>query len=205
MAPARPLRADARRSREQILVAAEVAFARDGIEASLEAIAKDAGVGSATLHRHFRSRRQLVEAVFAERTEAVIAEATELATTNPPGPALFYWLRSVLRVIVDNRGLAVALLPVPDGAATDSSCHARLTEAADRLLESARETGDIRADITTSDVLSLVNAIALLAEQPGPVDLDAERLLGLTITGIGPAACADHSSLAGATEEQSAE
>ncbi|ADB29233.1 transcriptional regulator, TetR family [Kribbella flavida DSM 17836] len=190
MTPDRRLRADARRSREQILRAAEVAFARDGFEASLEAIAKDAGVGSATLHRHFRSRRQLVEAVFHERTEAVIGEATQLATTNPPGPALYYWLRSVLRVTVENRGLAVALLPLPEGTPTDSSCHSRLTDVAEGLIEAARATGDIRADVTAADVLSLVNAIALLAEQPGCTHLDAERLLGLTITGIGPEACA---------------
>jgi AcrR family transcriptional regulator len=190
MSPDRPLRADARRSRDQILLAAEAAFARNGIEASLEAIAKDAGVGSATLHRHFRSRRQLVEAVFQERLEAVIGEASRLSTTEPPGPALFHWLHAVLRLTVENRGLAVALLPLPDSAPTDSSCHGELTDAAESLLGSARASGDVRADVIADDVLALVNAIALLAEQPGCTHVDAERLLGLTITGIGPHTCA---------------
>jgi AcrR family transcriptional regulator len=182
------LRADARRSREQIVQAAETAFQRDGVDASLEAIAKDAGVGSATLHRHFRSRRQLAEAVFQERTEAVAAVADRLKAEYEPGPALFQWLRAVLEYAVANRGLVTTLLPPPDEEADAEVCGRQaLAAAADSLLSAARAAGAVRADVTAADVLALVNAMSLLAEQDPTADV--QRLLGLAVTGIGPSPC----------------
>ncbi|MBP2471938.1 AcrR family transcriptional regulator [Crossiella equi] len=182
------LRADARRSRERIVQAAETAFHQHGVNASLEAIAKDAGVGSATLHRHFRSRRELVEAVFQGSTEAVAAEATRLAAEEAPGPALFHWLQAVLRYTLANRGLATTLVPLPEETHSARCGHDTLGNAAEPLLAAAKADGQVRADITVVDVLSLVNAISLLADQdPGA---DAERLLGLAITGIAPGPCA---------------
>ncbi|MGI5499024.1 TetR/AcrR family transcriptional regulator [Lentzea sp. CA-135723] len=181
------MRADAQRSRERITQAARTAFGRHGVNASLEAIAKDAGVGSATLHRHFRSRRELVEAVFQDSTTAVAAAAADLATAQPPGPALFHWLQAVLRYTMANRGLAITLVP-PDDVAYEGYCgHDALEAAAEPLLEAAKSADQVRADVTTADVLSLVNAVSLLAERdPGA---DAERLLGLAITGIAPSSC----------------
>ncbi|MCX2946859.1 TetR/AcrR family transcriptional regulator [Lentzea sp. NEAU-D7] len=184
------LRADAQRSRERIVQAAETAFRQHGVDASLEAIAKDAGVGSATLHRHFRSRRELVEAVFEGSTNAVAAEAARLAAEQPPGPALFHWLQAVLRYTLTNRGLATTLVPLPDENHEGSCGHDALGAAAEPLLAAAKAAGQVRADVTAADVLALVNAISLLADRdPGA---DAERLLGLAITGIAPSACTGH-------------
>ncbi|MFD9958967.1 TetR/AcrR family transcriptional regulator [Amycolatopsis sp. NPDC059020] len=181
----RTLRADARRSREQIVQAAETAFQRYGVDASLEAIAKDAGVGSATLHRHFRSRRQLAEAVFQERTEAVAAVADRLKAEQEPGPALFHWLRAALEYTVANRGLVMTLLPPSDDDAPTKVCgHQTLAAAADSLLSAAQAAG---ADVTVADTLALVNAMSLLAEQDATADV--RHLLGLAITGIGPGPC----------------
>lgn len=181
----RTLRADARRSREQIVQAAETAFQRYGVDASLEAIAKEAGVGSATLHRHFRSRRQLAEAVFQERTEAVAAVADRLKAEQEPGPALFHWLRAALEYTVMNRGLVMTLLPPSEEDAHTMVCGRQaLAAAADSLLSAAQAASAVRADVTVADTLALVNAMSLLAEQDATADV--QHLLGLAITGIGP-------------------
>ncbi|GLY47702.1 TetR/AcrR family transcriptional regulator [Lentzea sp. NBRC 102530] len=184
------LRADALRSRERIVRAAEAAFRRHGVDASLEAIAKDAGVGSATLHRHFRSRRELVEAVFQDSTGAVAAEASRLAAEHPPGPALFHWLQAVLDHTLANRGLATTLVPAADEHHGGFCGHDALEAAVAPLLVAAKGAGQVRADVTVGEVLSLVNAISLLADHdPGA---DPERLLGLAITGFGPRQCEQH-------------
>ncbi|MFC7643282.1 TetR/AcrR family transcriptional regulator [Streptosporangium lutulentum] len=80
------MRADARRNHDRILVAASAAIAQHGAEASLEEIARHAGVGSATLHRHFPSRQALLEAVFRDRVETLCAKASELAAASTPAP-----------------------------------------------------------------------------------------------------------------------
>jgi AcrR family transcriptional regulator len=180
------LRADAQRSRDQIVRAAEAAFQRHGVDASLEAIAKDAGVGSATLHRHFRSRRQLAEAVFQERTAAVAALAGQLRAEQKPGPALFHWLQAALEYTVANRGLVMTLLPPSDEDA-ETCGHDTLAAAAESLVVEAKADGQVRAEVTVVDVLSLVNAVSLLAEQDATADV--RRLLGLAIKGIGPSPC----------------
>ncbi|WP_394618675.1 TetR/AcrR family transcriptional regulator [Lentzea sp. JNUCC 0626] len=184
------LRADALRSREQIVRAAKGAFRRQGVDASLEAIAKDAGVGSATLHRHFRSRRDLVEAVFQDSTTAIAAEAGRLAAEHPPGPALFHWLQAVLAYTLANRGLATTLIPAADEHHEGFCGHDALEAAAAAPLAAAKAAGQVRADVTVAEVLSLVNAISLLADHdPGA---DPERLLGLAITGFAPGQCEQH-------------
>ncbi|MFE0022265.1 TetR/AcrR family transcriptional regulator [Amycolatopsis sp. NPDC059021] len=195
----RTLRADARRSREQIVQAAETAFRRYGADASLEAIAKDAGVGSATLHRHFRSRRQLAEAVFQERTEAVAAVADRLKAEREPGPALVHWLRAALEYAVANRGLVMTLLPPSDEDTATKVCgHQILAAAADSLLSAAQAAGAVRADVTVADTLALVNAMSLLAEQDATADV--HHLLELAITGIGPSPSGPGSSRPAAGE-----
>ncbi|HEU4946028.1 MAG TPA: helix-turn-helix domain-containing protein, partial [Kribbella sp.] len=81
----RPLRADAQRNRDQILAAASAAFSKCGLEATLEGIAKDAGVGIGTLYRHFPTRDDLVAAVFHDRIDELEALAEELLTSESPG------------------------------------------------------------------------------------------------------------------------
>ena len=137
------LRADARRNRERILAAAGTSFAEHGAGASLEQIARRAGVGSATLHRHFPSRQTLLEAVFRERVATLCAAAAELQETTDPGPALITWLQAVGAHAVSNRGLAASLM----SGARDSdptlgaTCHALIIEAGDALLVRARRAG----------------------------------------------------------------
>ncbi len=178
----RPRRADAARNYDQLVAAASEAFARDGADASLEEIARRAGVGSATLHRHFPSRQALLNAVFHDRVEVLCRQARELAGGSDPGPALTDWLRSVGAYAASTRGLASSLLP-----ATDNACHRMMEEAGDELLTRARETGAVRAEVSISDLLTLVVAISMTVEhRPGADGSEAERLLGLALTGIHP-------------------
>jgi AcrR family transcriptional regulator len=178
----RPRRADARRNYDQLVGAASAAFAREGADASLEEIARQAGVGSATLHRHFPSRQALLNAVFHDRVELLCAQARDLAGRPDPGPALTDWLRSVSAYATTTRGLASSLVP-----ATDNACHRMMEEAGDELLTRARETGAVRAEVSISDLLTLVVAISMTVEhRPGADGGEAERLLDLALTGIHP-------------------
>lgn len=184
----RPMRADARRNRDRILAAAEAAIARDGADASLEEIARRAGVGSATLHRHFPSRRALLEAVFHGRVEALCARAHGLAGNSEPGPALVAWLRAVGAYVADTRGLAASLL---DGARDGDpprgdTCYAMIADAGGRLLRRAREAGAVSPGVSIDDLLALVNAISLAAEQGPNGAAEADRLLALALDGIRP-------------------
>jgi AcrR family transcriptional regulator len=122
----RPMRADAQRNYDRILAAAGAAIARDGADASLEKIARRAGVGSATLHRHFPSRQALLEAVFRAKVEALCHKARSLTTDPDPGVALVTWLRqarairpgvAIVELLKLANAIAMATEREPDGAA----------------------------------------------------------------------------------------
>ncbi|HWS36474.1 MAG TPA: TetR family transcriptional regulator [Actinoplanes sp.] len=166
------MRSDARRNYERILAAAVAEVAATGADASLEKIARDAGVGSATLHRHFANRQALMEAVFHDRVETLCAQAGDLTLTD--------WLRAVAEFGATTRGLAASLLAA--GATADSGCEAMLTDAGGALLRQAQQSGEVRAGVAITDLLTLVNAISL-ATQDGP---EAIRLLDLALKGVAP-------------------
>jgi AcrR family transcriptional regulator len=166
------MRADARRNRDRLVSVASEVVAEQGAEASLEEIARRAGVGSATLHRHFPSRRALLDAVFAERVTALCDMGAEQLTAADPRDALVRWLRELVRHAVRNRGLATSLLK-----GTGDSCHVRILATGEALVARAR----LRADVTTGDLLKLANGVALAAADDEEV---ADRLLTLVITGL---------------------
>jgi AcrR family transcriptional regulator len=176
------VRADARRNYDQILAAAEAEIARSGADASLEKIARDAGVGSATLHRHFPSRQSLLEAVFHDRVEGLCARARELSTAADPGRALADWLREVAVYGATTRGLAESILYAAPAA---SDCEAMLLDAGGELLRRAQSAEAVRPDVAILDLLTMANAVSLATRSAD----DATRLLTLAIEGIsGPPA-----------------
>lgn len=190
--PGRPMRADARRNYERILAAAGSAVAQHGVEASLEEIARHAGVGSATLHRHFSSRRVLLEAIFRDRVEALCAKARGLAAEPDPGAALVTWLHAVAAHAVTNKGLGAALMPAAgdgdgDGdPALGETCHTLIVNAGGELLVRAHEAHAVHPDVTITQLLKLVGAIALATEHNSDGAAEAERLLTLVIDGVSP-------------------
>src|SRR3954453_1295408 len=108
----RPLRADAQRNRDQILSAAARAFSRCGLEATLEGIAKDAGVGIGTLYRHFPTRELLIEAAYRNEVGAVCEAAPEVLDKLPPTEALRTWMDRYIDYMTRKLGMADALRAV---------------------------------------------------------------------------------------------
>ena len=182
--PAKPLRADGRRNRARIIDAAREAVARDGADASLEQVARAAGVGSATLHRHFSSRSDLLQAVFHDDVEQLCRRAGVLAEALPAQRALTQWLAELTARTAATRGLAASLV-APDAPAstgsTQSACYAALRAAGAVLLSSATAAGGTRPGVTVDDLLDLVNAVSLVKEGDGPA---ASHLFTLVQHGI---------------------
>src|SRR5947209_2599848 len=106
----RPQRADARRNRERLLAAAELTFTERGPDASLEEVARRAGVGIGTLYRHFPTRRALVEAVLADQIDALQKQAEALLDSPTPGDAFATWLRAQMQGAMSCRGLAASAM-----------------------------------------------------------------------------------------------
>jgi AcrR family transcriptional regulator len=173
------MRADARRNRDRLLAVAGEVVAEQGADASLEEIARRAGVGSATLHRHFRSRQALLEAVFRDRVAALCAHGEELLAAPDPGAALITWLHGVVAHAAANRGLGPALVLSAD---LGSSAHSAILGAGGALLDRAQRNRSVRPDVRIDDLFCLVNAISAAAEQDPAL---ADRLLALALEGVG--------------------
>ncbi|MFF1837563.1 TetR/AcrR family transcriptional regulator [Streptomyces sp. NPDC058231] len=183
--PVRPMRADARRNYDRLLGEARAAFAEHGTDASLEDIARRAGVGIGTLYRHFPNRHALMNAVFQEAVASLLTRSQELAEADRPCEGLVEWLGAIITHAGEYRGLAQALMSTSrDENSALSDCNVPLREAGARLLTRAQDGGTVRADVSIGDLMQLTNAIALAAEQ-APEDPElAGRLLTLTLQGL---------------------
>lgn len=177
-------RADARRNYQRILAVAEEEVAAHGADVSFEQIARTAGVGSATVRRHFPSRLALLETVSRERVEALRAHAGDLAG-SPGGDryaVLMEWLEEVVVYCVRARGLAVALSY--DGSVHDNSCSTTLQEAAGPLLGDAARDGSMDPDVTAADLITLAVGLAMATEHHPDPTASAKRLLRLMAMGL---------------------
>ncbi|WP_329481751.1 TetR/AcrR family transcriptional regulator [Kribbella sp. NBC_01484] len=172
------MRADAQRNYDRMVAVAAEVVAEQGAEASLEEISRRAGVGSATLHRHFGGRVALLEAVFDTSIDAVCARADELQHHPEPLQALTIWLHDLVRHITTSRGLGPALKLI---AERGSQCHARILDAGRSLLVRAQKDGAVPDDVAVDDLLKLVNGISLASDQD---TAQAGRLLDLVIRGV---------------------
>jgi AcrR family transcriptional regulator len=181
-------RADARRNYARILAVAEEEVAAQGSNASLEQIARTAGVGSATVRRHFPTRRALLEAVSRERIEALVVRAQELTGKGDSRDSLLEWLGDLVDYCVAARGLAAAL--AYDGDMADpvhqNSCAAKLEDSAGPLLGRAERDGVVAAGVTVSDLIALVVGIVLATEHHPDASGQANRLFELAVAGLSP-------------------
>jgi AcrR family transcriptional regulator len=177
--PPRPMRADARRNYERLLAAATQSFSENGANASLDDIAKRAEVGPGTLYRHFPTRQDLLEAVMEQWMESVLAEAEPLLDSPDPAEALAVWLRRLVAHVAVFRGLAAALLP---SGSPQQSPGKVLHSTAEALLTRAQVSGQIRADVTVKEVLTLIGGITWACDSGKQVDPD--RLVGLVMDGL---------------------
>ena len=178
-------RADARRNYTHILTVAEEEIAAHGPDASMEQIARIAGVGSATVRRHFPTRRALLEAVSRKRVDALAARARDLTGRGDGRSALLEWLSDVVAYCVSARGLAAALVYDADPV-HENACSARLEEAGDLLLQGAVRDGAIPADVTITVLITLIVGIVLATEHHPDPAAAADRLFGLAVAGLSP-------------------
>ncbi|MEV5428668.1 helix-turn-helix domain-containing protein [Streptomyces sp. NPDC052701] len=190
MTRVRAMRADARRNHDRLLRAAVEAFAEHGEGASLDDIAKRAGVGSGTLYRHFPTRRALLEAAYLDRIEAVAARADELAARLPPGAALLEWLTELAAGMIQVRGLKALLgSAVTDaGPAAAPACGDCVKSAAARLVGAAQREGTLRPDVDPVDVLRLAHGVVTASELADGEGRHIRRYLTLLTEGLRPGA-----------------
>jgi AcrR family transcriptional regulator len=182
-------RADARRNYARILAVAEEEVAAHGAAASLEQIARVAGVGSATVRRHFPTRHALLEAVSRQRIEALCVRAQELAGAGDSREALLSWLGEVVAYSATARGLAAAL-SYPDaghGAVHANSCSSAIVEAAGPLLRRAAADGVVAAHVTAEDLITMIVGLVLATEHHPDPAAGAARLFRLAVEGVSPA------------------
>jgi AcrR family transcriptional regulator len=165
-------RADAQRNYDQLVAHARELFLRHGTDASLEEVARRAGVGIGTLYRHFPTRTDLIEAVYQDEADRLIALAEKLATTGEPMAALKTWLREVITHCAKYQGIAVVLLETAE-------TRAAIRAAGEVLL--GRAGDHVRAGTRINDLLLLANAIG---QSAGPDAESADRLFGLLLDGV---------------------
>lgn len=180
----RRVRADARRNRERLLEAAVRAFASDGADVTLEAIAKTAGVGIGTLYRHFPTRDALVEAAYRQELAHLCDAVPGLLRSLPADEAIRAWMDRFIDYMTTKRYMAGALQAViASGGDPYAESRARLIAAITALLTAGISAGTIRADVEPDDVLLALSGVSLAAGAPAQRE-QAGRLLDLLVDGL---------------------
>jgi AcrR family transcriptional regulator len=166
-APRKP-RADAARNRERVLEAAKTVFSAGGPKASLEAVARTAGVGIGTLYRHFPTREALFEAVYRREVQQLADLAERLKGEAEPVEALRQWMRSNVRFVATKKGMSAALaLAAYKPSDLFSFSFEQLTRAVGGLLDRAIAAGEIREDISPEDLIRALVGMCYMHDQPG--------------------------------------
>jgi AcrR family transcriptional regulator len=182
--PGRRPRTDAVRNRERVLEAAKAVFSAGGPDASLEAVARRAGVGIGTLYRHFPTREALFEAVYRREVEQLSELAEQLKNDADPVEALRKWLRSNVEFVATKKGMMAALALAAYGSSElFTFSFDRLTKAVGALLQRAAAAGKIRADIGPEDVLRALVGMCYIHDQPG-WQSTVLRLLDVFVDGL---------------------
>ncbi|MGW0903287.1 TetR/AcrR family transcriptional regulator [Streptomyces sp. NPDC002853] len=177
-----PRRTDARLNRERLVATAWEVFAESGPGASLNEIARRAGVGPGTLYRHFPNRSALLTAVLRDRVETLCEQAEVLLGSDSADDALAQWLRAFLAHARANHGMGSALM-IDEPGALSLDCHQQILDAATALLTRAQQQGAARVDLAADDLVQLVVGVALsTAHRPDPEQ--SERLLALVLDAV---------------------
>ncbi|MFD4604432.1 TetR/AcrR family transcriptional regulator [Streptomyces sp. NPDC058464] len=182
--PTRPRRADARRNEVTLLEAAAAAFVASGVDAPVRDIAARAGVGTATIYRHFPTRADLIIAVYRHQVDACAEAGPALLASAPtPYDALREWIDLFVDFLATKHGLAAALHSDQAGFDTLHTYFLdHLVPACTQLLDAATAAGEIHAPLTAYELMRGVGNLCIGAEHdPG---YDARRLVGLLVTGL---------------------
>ncbi|RPE38134.1 TetR family transcriptional regulator [Streptomyces sp. Ag109_O5-1] len=177
VASRRPHRKDAARNYDALIAAAREAFAEHGADASLEDVARRAGVGIGTLYRNFPTRRDLFESVYADEVNALCRAAVELSEREP-WEALTSWLDRFTGYMVTKRAVREAL---NDESEIFSACRDSMYAAGGPLLERAQKAGVVRTDMEIGDLLRMVSGITATAFED---DAQRDRVMGIALDGV---------------------
>ena len=185
-ADVRGLRADAARNRDALLAVATRTFAAADAEPSMRAIAREAGVGIATLYRHFPTRESLVDAVYHDQVRRLTSGARELLEQRPPAEAMRRWMDLFGDWLATKHGMLETLLAMTEsGEITHAQTRTELLEAITTILDAGSAAGDLRADVTAEDIAASLVGIFTVAGKPGH-RAQAQRLLNLLMDGLRP-------------------
>lgn len=183
MAATRPLRADAQRNRDRLLEVAVRAFSQEGPDVTLDAIAKEAGVGVGTLYRHFPTREALVDAAYRNELARLCDSTGQLLDDMPPERALRTWMDHFVDYMTTKRGMGDALKAlIATGGDPFSESRTRLVDALTTLLD-AGAAGSLRADVDPEDILISLSGLSLAASESDR-RAQAGRLLDLLMDGL---------------------
>ena len=181
---ARPMRADARRNYDKLVAAARKVFLEQGGGASLEAIAKEAGVGVGTLYRHFPKRIDIVEAVYREDVDGLVASAEGFVAELEPWPAFVAWLEAFVRYASTKRTFLNELHEAfEENPQLRLTSRERIEGAIDLVLRRAQEAGVVRTDLDGSDLMQLLGSMCMSATLTRD---QSQRLLGMIQDGLRP-------------------
>jgi AcrR family transcriptional regulator len=180
---ARKPRSDALRNRERILEVAKAAFTRQGANASLEEIAKQAGVGTGTLYRHFPTRDELIEGVYRNEVEKLAAASARFAETMPPLEALRAWMLLLVDYIAAKHIIAPALNTIAGGPSRlHEGTRSMVQGAIDHLVKRAKKSGDLRRDLDAYDLLRALIGVSHVGSGTD-WQQSARRLVDILIAG----------------------
>jgi AcrR family transcriptional regulator len=183
---ARKPRTDALRNRKRILEVAKTAFTRQGANASLEEIAKQAGVGTGTLYRHFPTRDELIEGVYRNEVEKLAAAAARFAETMSPLEALRAWMLLLVEYIAAKHVIAPALNAIAGGPSRlHEGSRTMIHAAIDGLVKRAKRTGDLRRNLDAYDLLRALIGVSHVGSG-ADWQQSARRLVDILIAGSRP-------------------
>jgi AcrR family transcriptional regulator len=180
---ARSQRVDARRNRDRLLTAATAAFAEEGQDVPLEAVAARAGVGIGTLYRHFPNRDALVVAAYQHEVETLCGAAAALLDTQPADAAVRAWVDRFADYIATKRAMGNALRSAASDSPLFTDTRERIVGALRLLLEAGAADGTLRADVDPKDVMRVINGIWYLPDGPEWRE-HVGRMLDLVIDGL---------------------
>lgn len=180
------MRADARRNRDRLIAVAQEVFADQGAGASLDDIAKRAGVGPGTLYRHFPTREALQEAAYRDAISELVQRGRALADELPPGPALEGWVALLITHIRDHSALAGALIEsLGKQGEVFVECHQLIHRTGALLVGAAQAAGAVREDVQERDILWMAHGVAQSAVGEDG-DERAARLQEVLLRGVRP-------------------
>lgn len=182
----KPMRADAQRNYDKLLAAARIAFRERGSDASLDEIAKRAGVGPGTLYRHFPTRDALIDAVMKDWADSVASDAQSVVDSGLPGrEALTLWFEHFVGHMGLYRGAAQKFVACMDDPTTPIYRKCQVLSAAnDSVLAHVAGSGVLRDGVDNRQVMRMVSGVASVIDQASLTPADAKPMLDIILNGI---------------------